>query len=87
LQQKKPGNRRESASAHVTVWWWMSCWRWAFPREAAEGDAEGIEHHVSDVTIKAFAEFLRDANDARHDARRRKSRRIPSLRSKTLASG
>ncbi|MDE5451427.1 manganese-binding transcriptional regulator MntR [Bradyrhizobium sp. CSA112] len=35
------------------------------PQEAAEGDAEGIEHHVSDVTLKAFAEFLRDAKDRR----------------------
>jgi DtxR family transcriptional regulator, manganese transport regulator len=37
------------------------------PQEAAEADAEGIEHHVSDVTLKAFAEFLRDAKD-RHKA-------------------
>jgi DtxR family manganese transport transcriptional regulator len=29
------------------------------PREAAEADAEGIEHHVSETTLKAFAEFLR----------------------------
>jgi DtxR family manganese transport transcriptional regulator len=29
------------------------------PAEAAEADAEGIEHHVSDATLKAFAEFLR----------------------------
>lgn len=29
------------------------------PLEAAEADAEGIEHHVSDVTIRAFEEFLR----------------------------
>jgi DtxR family manganese transport transcriptional regulator len=29
------------------------------PSEAAEADAEGIEHHVSDVTIKAFEDFLR----------------------------
>ena len=29
------------------------------PREAAESDAEGIEHHVSDVTLKSFAGFLR----------------------------
>src|SRR5215468_569388 len=28
------------------------------PAEAAEADAEGIEHHVSDVTLKAFARFL-----------------------------
>jgi len=28
------------------------------PREAAEADAEGIEHHVSETTLKAFAEFL-----------------------------
>jgi DtxR family transcriptional regulator, manganese transport regulator len=29
------------------------------PVEAAESDAEGIEHHVSEVTLKAFARFLR----------------------------
>lgn len=29
------------------------------PTEAAEADAEGIEHHVSETTLKAFAEFLR----------------------------
>jgi DtxR family manganese transport transcriptional regulator len=28
------------------------------PAEAAEADAEGIEHYVSDVTLKAFAQFL-----------------------------
>lgn len=29
------------------------------PSEAAESDAEGIEHHVSDTTLAAFARFLR----------------------------
>ncbi|HMK78342.1 MAG TPA: manganese-binding transcriptional regulator MntR [Xanthobacteraceae bacterium] len=29
------------------------------PPEAAEADAEGIEHHVSELTLKAFAEFLK----------------------------
>lgn len=29
------------------------------PAEAAEQDAEGIEHHVSDATLAAFARFLR----------------------------
>ena len=29
------------------------------PREAAEADAEGIEHHVSEVTLKAFSDFLK----------------------------
>lgn len=29
------------------------------PAEAAEQDAEGIEHHVSDATLKAFAAFLK----------------------------
>ena len=29
------------------------------PREAAEADAEGIEHHVSEITLKAFAQFLK----------------------------
>ena len=28
------------------------------PLEAAESDAEGIEHHVSDTTIAAFGRFL-----------------------------
>ena len=30
------------------------------PVEAAEADAEGIEHHVSEVTLKAFAQFLKE---------------------------
>jgi DtxR family manganese transport transcriptional regulator len=29
------------------------------PAEAAEQDAEGIEHHVSDATLEAFDHFLR----------------------------
>src|SRR5882724_2316662 len=29
------------------------------PRESAEADAEGIEHHVSEATLKAFSDFLR----------------------------
>ena len=29
------------------------------PAEAAEQDAEGIEHHVSDVTLEAFDACLR----------------------------
>ena len=29
------------------------------PLEAAEADGEGIEHHVSDVTLRAFARFVR----------------------------
>ena len=29
------------------------------PAEAAEQDAEGIEHHVSDTTLAAFGRFLR----------------------------
>lgn len=29
------------------------------PREAAEQDAEGIEHHVSDTTLAAFGRFMR----------------------------
>src|SRR5215831_7465501 len=28
------------------------------PAESAEADAEGIEHHVSETTLKAFAKFL-----------------------------
>jgi DtxR family transcriptional regulator, manganese transport regulator len=29
------------------------------PTEAAEADAEGIEHYVSETTLKAFALFLK----------------------------
>ncbi|WP_338662401.1 manganese-binding transcriptional regulator MntR [Pararoseomonas sp. SCSIO 73927] len=29
------------------------------PPEVAESDAEGLEHHVSDATLEAFAAFLR----------------------------
>ena len=29
------------------------------PREAAEADAEGLEHYVSETTLDAFAAFLR----------------------------
>jgi DtxR family transcriptional regulator, manganese transport regulator len=29
------------------------------PAEAAEADAEGIEHYVSEATLRAFADFLR----------------------------
>ncbi len=28
------------------------------PHEVAEADAEGIEHHVSEATLKAFTQFL-----------------------------
>jgi len=28
------------------------------PQEAAEQDAEGIEHHVSEASLAAFAAFL-----------------------------
>jgi DtxR family transcriptional regulator, manganese transport regulator len=30
------------------------------PAEAAEQDAEGIEHHVSDASLAAFSRFLRN---------------------------
>ena len=30
------------------------------PADAAEQDAEGIEHHVSDITLEAFARFLQE---------------------------
>jgi DtxR family manganese transport transcriptional regulator len=31
------------------------------PAEAAEADAEGIEHHVSEATLRAFARFLQSS--------------------------
>jgi len=33
------------------------------PGEAAEADAEGIEHHVSETTLKAFARFLQSREE------------------------
>ncbi len=30
------------------------------PREAAEADAEGVEHYVSAATLRAFEAFLRE---------------------------
>ena len=33
------------------------------PREAAEADAEGLEHYVSETTLDAFADFLRARSD------------------------
>jgi DtxR family manganese transport transcriptional regulator len=33
------------------------------PREAAESDAEGIEHHVSEATLAAFSRFLRTGRE------------------------
>jgi DtxR family manganese transport transcriptional regulator len=32
------------------------------PPETAESDAEGIEHHVSDISLRAFARFLSNRN-------------------------
>ncbi len=34
------------------------------PLEAAEADGEGIEHHVSEATLKAFARFMRERGGA-----------------------
>ena len=34
------------------------------PGEAAESDAEGIEHHVSEATLAAFSRFLRGGQGA-----------------------
>ena len=33
------------------------------PREAAESDAEGIEHHVSESTLAAFSRFLQGGQE------------------------
>jgi len=33
------------------------------PMEAAEQDAEGIEHHVSEATLRAFSHFLKQHRD------------------------
>ena len=34
------------------------------PREAAESDAEGIEHHVCEATLAAFSRFLRNGRES-----------------------
>ncbi len=34
------------------------------PVEAAEADAEGIEHYVSEATLKAFAQFLQSRDQS-----------------------
>ncbi|MGO3934290.1 manganese-binding transcriptional regulator MntR [Rhodopseudomonas pseudopalustris] len=34
------------------------------PSEAAEADAEGMEHHCSETTLKAFAQFLSSNSDS-----------------------
>jgi len=34
------------------------------PAEAAEADAEGIEHYVSEASLKAFAQFLASRNQS-----------------------
>jgi DtxR family manganese transport transcriptional regulator len=38
------------------------------PIEAAEADAEGMEHHVSDATLKIFDQYLR-VREKQHDLR------------------
>ncbi len=40
------------------------------PLEAAEIDAEGIEHHVSEATLSAFESFLRKGRHARSPGKR-----------------
>lgn len=34
------------------------------PAESAEADTEGIEHHVSEATLKAFAQFLQSRDQS-----------------------
>ena len=38
------------------------------PREAAEADAEGMEHHVSRMTLKAFERFLAEGRSTESEA-------------------
>ncbi len=38
------------------------------PTEAAEADAEGMEHHVSDATLKVFGQYLR-VREKQHEER------------------
>ena len=44
------------------------------PTESAEADAEGIEHYVSETTLKAFAQFLK-SRDVIHPPPRTRARR------------
>ncbi len=39
--------------------WSICCARSACQAKPAEADAEGIEHYVSETTLKAFAQFLK----------------------------
>jgi DtxR family transcriptional regulator, manganese transport regulator len=43
------------------------------PTEVAEADAEGIEHHVSEATLKAFAYFLQSSGVGRAPSKALKS--------------
>ena len=43
------------------------------PTEVAEADAEGIEHHVSEATLKAFAHFLQSSGLGRAPSKALKS--------------
>ena len=40
------------------------------PRDAAEADAEGIEHYVSNATLRAFEAFLRNEREPSASDRR-----------------
>lgn len=48
------------------------------PSATAEADAEGIEHHVSEETLKAFRRFLAKEKSASADAEPAKKRRRKS---------
>jgi DtxR family transcriptional regulator, manganese transport regulator len=39
--------------------WSTFCVRLGVPTESAEADAGGIEHFVSETTLKAFAHFVK----------------------------
>jgi DtxR family transcriptional regulator, manganese transport regulator len=39
------------------------------PRDAAEADAEGMEHHVSKVTLRAFERFLAERRPTEPESR------------------
>jgi DtxR family manganese transport transcriptional regulator len=53
------------------------------PTEIAEADAEGIEHHVSEATLKAFAHFLQTPGFQRSS--RKASNSSGTSASRTLA--
>ena len=57
------------------------------PTEAAETDAEGIEHHVSEATLKAFGRYLQVWESCEQRTGSASRRTVTSLRELTAGGG